>query len=86
MICEQLPRALVEFNFRIRAQRVKLHHYIRNDFMYVGVAWVHPWLIALEEEYIRLTLIIMVVGMLLKGMILCTLHKIDHYSIRIYGT
>ena len=26
--------------------------------MYVGVAWVHPWLIALEGEYIRLTLII----------------------------
>jgi len=23
--------------------------------MYVGVAWVHPWLIALEGEYIRLT-------------------------------
>ena len=25
--------------------------------MYVGVAWVHPWLIALEGEYIRSTLI-----------------------------
>jgi len=25
--------------------------------MYVGVAWVRPWLIALEGEYIRLTLI-----------------------------
>ena len=33
--------------------------------MYVGVAWVHPCLIALEGEYIRLTLIIMVIGMLL---------------------
>ena len=31
--------------------------YRRDDFMYVGVAWVHPWLIALEGGYIRLTLI-----------------------------
>ena len=29
--------------------------------MYVGVAWVYPLLIALEGEYIRLTLIIMMV-------------------------
>ena len=28
--------------------------------MYVGVAWVHPWPIALEGEYIRSILIIMV--------------------------
>ena len=27
---------------------------IRVNFMYVGVAWVCPWLIALEGEYIRL--------------------------------
>ena len=40
-------------------------YYIRDDFMYVGVPWVHPWLIALEGEYIRLTLIIMMVCMLL---------------------
>ena len=32
-------------------------YYIRDDFMYVGVAWVRPWLIALEGEYIRSTLI-----------------------------
>jgi len=25
--------------------------------MYVGMAWVHPWLIAMEGEYIRSTLI-----------------------------
>ena len=25
---------------------------IRVDFMYVGVAWVHPWLIALEGDYV----------------------------------
>jgi len=24
--------------------------------MYVGMAWVHPWLIAVEGEYIRLNL------------------------------
>ena len=30
-------------------------YYIRDDFMYVGMAWVHPWLIALEGEYIRST-------------------------------
>ena len=29
-------------------------YYIKDDFMYVGVAWVRPGLIA---EYIRLTLI-----------------------------
>ena len=25
--------------------------------MYVGVAWVHPWLIALEGEYLLLNLV-----------------------------
>ena len=34
---------------------------IRVDFMYVGMAWVRPWLIALEGEYIRSTLTYMVV-------------------------
>jgi len=31
-------------------------YYIRDDFMYVGMAWVRPCLIALAGEYIRLTL------------------------------
>ena len=30
---------------------------IRVNFMYEGVAWVRPWLIPLEGEYIRSTLI-----------------------------
>ena len=38
-------------------------YYIRDNFMYVGVAWVRPWLIALEGEYIRSTLS--------SGMLLC---------------
>jgi len=27
---------------------------MRVDFLCVGMAWVRPWLIALEGEYIRL--------------------------------
>ena len=30
---------------------------VRVDFMYVGMAWVRPWLIAPGGDYIRLTLI-----------------------------
>ena len=35
--------------------------------MYVGMAWVCPCLIALEGEYIRLTLIMVVCMLLYKG-------------------
>jgi len=36
---------------------VTYYDYIRVDFMYVGMAWVRPWLIAPGGDYIRLTLI-----------------------------
>jgi len=38
---------------------------IRVDFMHVGMAWVHPWLIALEGEYSHKIDPYMVVCMLL---------------------
>ena len=43
------------------------------------MAWVCPWLIALEGEYALYG------GMhaTIWGLILCTLHKIDPYSVRV---
>ncbi len=36
---------------------VRLGDSIRVHFMYVGMAWVGPWLIGLEGEYVKRTLI-----------------------------
>ena len=57
-------------------------YYIRVDLMYVGVAWVHPWL---EGEYTRLILIWWYACYYIRDG-LCTLHKIDPCSIRICGS
>ena len=49
--------------------------------MYVGVAWVHPWLIALQGEYVRSTVCGCGLGTSLSDCSGRRIHKIDPYMV-----
>jgi len=74
-----LRYALVDYSGRrvhkIDPYVVVCSYYIRVDFMYVGMASVHPWLIAMEGEYIRSTLIWWYAATIYET-ILCTLNSL----------